>query len=226
MANIKEEKGFTLFEAVVAIGILLVGVIGLYMSVQNLKRNFEHTSKYVIAAYLNQESLEIIRNRRDAIASALIVAPTANWWDIHEDFSDQVYNTYRYFTVSAGANSMTLIPMGASPEKCFSDDTGDLKDCFNDNENIVPIKVNGGMYVSANSGDPTLFKRVIRLQKVKNWVDKSTPPDSGARVENQYDKLFVESITLFYHNNQIVRHRARMNLYGCYYVDSNLNYCP
>jgi len=61
----KNKKGFTVFEAIVAIGILSLAIAGVFATVQHsLSQSIN--SKYEIKAfYLAQEAIDFIRNRRD-----------------------------------------------------------------------------------------------------------------------------------------------------------------
>lgn len=61
MAN----KGFTMLEAMIAIFILVMGVTGVYSLFFNIITSTTLATDKLIASYLSQEGLEIIRNLRD-----------------------------------------------------------------------------------------------------------------------------------------------------------------
>jgi type II secretory pathway pseudopilin PulG len=58
-------KGFTLAEVLVAIFILVTGIIGVSFLITNTISSVNHSSKKLVAAYLAQEGIEIVRNIRD-----------------------------------------------------------------------------------------------------------------------------------------------------------------
>ena len=58
-------KGFTLAEVIVAIFILTVGIIGVSALITSTISSAIHSSNKLVAAYLAQEGIEIIRNIRD-----------------------------------------------------------------------------------------------------------------------------------------------------------------
>ncbi|MCH8741435.1 prepilin-type N-terminal cleavage/methylation domain-containing protein [Patescibacteria group bacterium] len=63
--NVKVKKGFTLLEVTIAIFILLVGVTAGSVLIARTVSQMSVFSSKLIAAYLTQEGIEIIRNIRD-----------------------------------------------------------------------------------------------------------------------------------------------------------------
>ncbi|MCP6718330.1 MAG: prepilin-type N-terminal cleavage/methylation domain-containing protein [Patescibacteria group bacterium] len=61
----KKEYGFTLIEVIVAIFILTVGIGGSFMLIQQTLAGVSTVQSRLIAIYLGQEGIEIIRNIRD-----------------------------------------------------------------------------------------------------------------------------------------------------------------
>jgi len=58
-------KGFTLIETIVAISLLTVGVVGSFSLMQKVTSFNSISSSQLVASYLAQEGIEIIRNIRD-----------------------------------------------------------------------------------------------------------------------------------------------------------------
>ena len=58
--------GFTLIEVLVAIFVLVVGVFGVFFVVQNITFSSQLNSSKLTAAYLVQEGIELVRNKRDS----------------------------------------------------------------------------------------------------------------------------------------------------------------
>jgi hypothetical protein len=63
--KIKNEKSFTLMEAIVAIFVITTGVVGVYSLVTQTISSATFSKDKLIAAYLAQEGIEIVRNIRD-----------------------------------------------------------------------------------------------------------------------------------------------------------------
>jgi type II secretory pathway pseudopilin PulG len=79
MKKTNQEKSFTLLEAIVAIFVITTGVIGVYsLIIQTLSASNSSKEK-LIAAYLAQEGIEIVRNIRDTNWVAKQTDPTRNW---------------------------------------------------------------------------------------------------------------------------------------------------
>jgi len=63
--NVNMTKGFTLMEAIVAIFLLTVGIIGVSILITNTISSTRISTDKLIASYLAQEGIEIVRNIRD-----------------------------------------------------------------------------------------------------------------------------------------------------------------
>jgi prepilin-type N-terminal cleavage/methylation domain-containing protein len=67
MNNIfKKEKGFTLLEMLISIMIVTIGVLGIYTAVFRYTKNTQQERENLIASYLCQEGIEIVKNIRDS----------------------------------------------------------------------------------------------------------------------------------------------------------------
>jgi type II secretory pathway pseudopilin PulG len=64
-SNVKMNKGFTLMEAIVAIFVITTGLVGVLSLVSQTIASSTFSKDKLIAAYLAQEGIEIIRNIRD-----------------------------------------------------------------------------------------------------------------------------------------------------------------
>jgi len=66
--NFRESKsgaGFTLIEVIIAIAILVIGIVGIYSVFSRILTLTSGISDKLVAAYLAQEGIEIVRNIRD-----------------------------------------------------------------------------------------------------------------------------------------------------------------
>lgn len=59
------KKGFTFIEVMVAISITLIGIVGVLTAIQQIFISTQIASSQLVAAYLCQEGIEIVRNIRD-----------------------------------------------------------------------------------------------------------------------------------------------------------------
>lgn len=59
------KKGFTLLEVIVAVSLIVVGVIGVFGLLYIVLVSGQVSSSQLVAAYLAQEGIEIVRNIRD-----------------------------------------------------------------------------------------------------------------------------------------------------------------
>ena len=59
-------KGFTLIEIIIAIFIFMTGIISLAIVVEKTVYSIPETKSKLIASYLSQEGIEIVRNIRDS----------------------------------------------------------------------------------------------------------------------------------------------------------------
>jgi len=63
--DLKNQKGFTLAELLITIFVLTVGILGIYLVVQNSYTTLNYAKNRLIAIYLAQEGIELVRNIRD-----------------------------------------------------------------------------------------------------------------------------------------------------------------
>lgn len=79
-SNAKMKKnGFTLLEVMIAIFLVIVGITGVFLLITKTVGQMALSSSRLIAAYLSQEGIEIVRNIRDT--NWLEQSYHANSWD-------------------------------------------------------------------------------------------------------------------------------------------------
>lgn len=65
--KIKEKtKGFTLLEMLISLLVIVVGVLGVFMAVARYSQNTQQEKENLVASYLCQEGVEIVKNIRDS----------------------------------------------------------------------------------------------------------------------------------------------------------------
>ncbi|HDZ54784.1 MAG TPA: prepilin-type N-terminal cleavage/methylation domain-containing protein [Candidatus Nealsonbacteria bacterium] len=80
MFNVKmKNKGFTLLEVIIAIVLVLVGITGTFVLITKTMGVMAISSSRLIAAYLSQEGIEIVRNIRDT--NWIEQSAGSNSWD-------------------------------------------------------------------------------------------------------------------------------------------------
>ncbi len=156
-----QEKGFTLIEVTVAVVILVVGIVGIYTTFLRIVILTSGISNRLVAAYLAQEGIEIVRNIRDT-----------NWVEGVVSWNEGLT------TCSGGceADYKTGTPEEETPLGSY------------DGGNYLNIDSNN--FYSYSIGDQAKYKRKITIEeididtlKVTVWVDweeKGKPYDFEA----------------------------------------------
>lgn len=75
----KNNKGFTLVETLVAIGILSLSILGTFTAVSGGLRSSIYAKDQIIAFYLTQEAMEFIKNNRDSNNIRNLSGQSTNW---------------------------------------------------------------------------------------------------------------------------------------------------
>jgi prepilin-type N-terminal cleavage/methylation domain-containing protein len=65
MKNKEKTKGFTLLEMLISLVVISVGVLGIFSAISKYSQNTQSEKENLIASYLCQEGIEIVKNRRD-----------------------------------------------------------------------------------------------------------------------------------------------------------------
>ncbi len=81
MKTFSHKSGFTLIETMIAIGILVLAILGSFTAVRTGISTSNYAKNQVVAFYLAQEAVEQIRNLRDLNALDVITSPPPGWLD-------------------------------------------------------------------------------------------------------------------------------------------------
>lgn len=142
--QLQPNQGFTLIETLVGITILLVAVVGLlFIAFQGINLSY-FSRDQVIASYLAQEGIELVRlnivaNDNAGEEGRKLIEPGGGSYDLH--FCSTAGNPNAYCTIDAFTNVKGNCPAG----KCLY------------------IKFDNQKY-QYSSGNDTLFKRSIRVR--------------------------------------------------------------
>jgi prepilin-type N-terminal cleavage/methylation domain-containing protein len=61
----RKNKGFTLLELMITIMVISIGILGIFGLISNTMQSAEELKSRLVAAYLAQEGIELVRNSRD-----------------------------------------------------------------------------------------------------------------------------------------------------------------
>ena len=143
--KLKNQKGFTVLESIVAILILSLSISGVFSAVQQSLSQSIIAKDEVKAFYLAQEAIEIIRNKRDSNQLAKLDNPSVSWLD-------------GITSVCPIGNTCTV---DARNFQIFNCGTGGWGSCTQ----YLKQDPNTFLY-SYISGNPTNFKREIQIESI------------------------------------------------------------
>jgi len=136
-------KGFTLIELLIASSVIIVGIAGAFVAVQQGISAIDYCNSRFIAAFLAQEGVEIMKNIRDTN----VLQGTA-WNDGFSANGD-----YEVEYTDAHSTTPSLSTIFCSP------------DCFNDLDFLK--KIDHGFY-NYTSPNQTKFKRKIKIMNASS----------------------------------------------------------
>ena len=154
---LKNNKGFTLLETLVAVGLLMVAVVGPLTIAQKSLSSSYYTRDRITAYYLAQDAIEFVRSARDNASLGYPVPPQKSAWG---DFQG-VFLTC--FTTNGCEFDTTLNNINLSSNAAVTECQGGLCRLMNYN------KTTGWYNYSPISGDtltgnqPSIFRRKINL---------------------------------------------------------------
>jgi prepilin-type N-terminal cleavage/methylation domain-containing protein len=181
-----KNTGFTLLEVIVAIFILTVGIGGSFVLIQQTISTASIVQSRLIAAYLGQEGIEIIRNIRDN-----------NWLEQRESPPLPVWND--------GMSDCQ------GPTNCCEGDYGTdmppsktplttVVGCDFDNLRYLNIDSDG--FYSYLFGTQTKFKRKILIEPIENNKMKVVVIIQWKQKSKTYEIEVVEHVTNWYEEHR------------------------
>jgi len=145
--SLAQKKGFTLLETLVAISILIVAITATFSAAQNGLASSLDARDQIIAFYLAQESVEMVRNSRDANSLARITAPGTSWLQGLAATVSDPCAFGKSCTVDATTNTFVACPSGQGS-------------CTNLRQDVTT-----GMYGYNTNWNTTIFNREITLSQ-------------------------------------------------------------
>ena len=137
------KNGFTIIEVMMAIFVLTVAVGGSYALIQQTLISASLNQQKLIAYYIAQEGIEIVRNIRDS-----------NWLEQRE-INPPVWDAGISEDLSTGQSEHYIVDYGNQ----------ELSTCEDKNLNL---DYENGLY-GYSSGIPTKFKREITISKIADY---------------------------------------------------------
>lgn len=141
MLNNLKTKGFTLLEGIVAIFLITLGIGGAYTLISQIISSVAISSQKLIAAYLAQEGIEVVRNIRD---TNLLEGDT---WD-------------------EGLNTAEC-QSGCEADYTFANQTDPFLPAFGAGRFL---NIGGNGFYSYSAGTSTIFKRKITITKPQDDI--------------------------------------------------------
>ena len=145
--NRKNPKGFTLIELLIAIFVLSVGMLGAYVAIQKSASIASYSYNRLIAAYLAQEGIEIVRNVKDTNLLEDFANPPVLW---NEGLDANIYQA-QYSSIT------NCTDLGPSLLPCSSCD---------DFTQLAFLMKGNNCYYNYADGVNTIFKRKVSIIKV------------------------------------------------------------
>ena len=166
--------GFTLIEVIIAIFLIIVGMVGALIAIQNIFPSIRIVSSQLTAAYLTQEGIEIVRNIRDT-----------NW------LNNRDWNVYIFDTCILGCNSSYVCNCQADyTSQSLSEFTGGY------------LKIDNGFY-TYNSSPSAIQTPFVRKITVASTTDIDGRPRMDVEVSVSWrvgGKNYQASTTEYLYN--------------------------
>jgi len=141
-------QGFTLIELLITITVITVGILGVFVAIQQGISTVDYSRSRLTSAFLSQEGVEIIKNIRDTN----LLERSVDWDDgIDPGAAVEEYEVVYDDVNNAGVN---LNAAACSPNCNFS--------------NLRFLKkIDDGFY-NYTLGDDTRYKRKVRIERMSN----------------------------------------------------------
>jgi prepilin-type N-terminal cleavage/methylation domain-containing protein len=135
--------GFTMLEMIIVVFVFLTGIVGVYSIIQNYYTTAIYSSNRLIASYLSQEGIELIKNLRD---NNLI--EDDSWTkNITDDCSSGI------ITCKIDYNDAKVL-LDNGPSQAF-------------------LKKEANSFYNYDAGSPTIFKRKIKIIVNSSYINVS-----------------------------------------------------
>ncbi len=155
--KIKINRGFTLIESLVAIGILSLSILATFTAVQGGLQGSVTAKDQITAFYLAQEAMEYIKNVRDENALNSVSGNTRNWlYGLASQASEPCYFGKTCIIDSAHPAPQ---PAVSNPLPC----SGSFNSCENLRQDPV-----SGLYGYTPTWALTSFKREIQFTSISS----------------------------------------------------------
>ena len=182
--KLKKKSGFTLLEVIVAVFILTVGVGGSFVLIQQTLSASSMVRSRLIAAYLAQEGIEIVRNVRDN-----------NWLEQRESFetppeplwNDGLDNCLPPINCCEADYKTDMLP---------STPLTSVVECSFDNLRYLNIDSDG--FYSYSGDAQTRFKRKISIEQIEDNKIKVVVIVQWKEKNKTHQIEVVEHITNWY----------------------------
>ncbi len=181
-----KNTGFTLLEVIVAIFILTVGIGGSFSLIQQTISTVSMIQSRLIAAYLGQEGIEIVRNIRDN-----------NWLEQRGSFQNPPLPVWNY------GMSGCQGPISCCEGDYKTDMPTPLTSVVGcDFNNLSDLNIDSDGFYSYLPGTPTKFKRKIFIDLIEDNKMKVVVIVQWKEKNKIYEVEVVEHITNWYEEHR------------------------
>jgi len=140
------QKGLTLVETTIALGIIMLGVLASLILLTVTFNFAQRNEQEIVIVNLAREGVEIVRSLRNSGSI---------------DLFDGTYDSHN-FIVDSDANFNLDTSVGSTIDY-------DISDCTS-----CTLYLSGGRYLHEDTGDATIFKRIVRIRDVNSNEKKIT----------------------------------------------------
>jgi len=174
------EKGFTIIEIVISIFILAMAIVGIFSAFSVVTILTSESADRLLATYLAQEGIEVIRNIRDI-----------NWLRMDKECPDPADCSYHW-----DENLSTCIGNGCEVDYTTTGEGIHPVSAYNDKY----LTINSDNFYGYTSGTNTKFKRKILITKITD-VDGLSGPEDLHIMKVKVDVSWDEKATIL--NDQL-----------------------
>jgi len=186
ISDIKHNKGFTLLEVIGAIFILTIGAGSAFILISQTLSAASLVKDHLIASYLVQEGIEIVRNIRDTNWLQARDPSKTSLWDDGLICPDSPCYFQADYTTLTFADTEDF-------EKCGPEYPG--YNCHS--YDGTPLKIDGDFY-NYTSGTETKFKREITIEKLDSDNIKVEVNVEWAEKGRTHNAKAIEYLTSWY----------------------------
>ena len=188
------KNGFTLLEVIIAVSLITTGITGVFILINKTIGLMSDSPSRLIAAYLAQEGIEIVRNIRDT-----------NWIEGNDWDGDIICDSPPCERqVDYTTNALFDDPATTDPDENECSPAAAGYNCNTYSASYLQLESSGSGFYNYTSGDSTKFKRKIEIDG----------EDLDGDSDNGYEKLKVTVVVSWVEKRKSYSFSVQENLYN------------